>query len=84
MRGLTTGQKFAIGAGFFVLVLLVIAIIYGLAGFIFACAWNFLMPSLWHAAPHFSWKMGVAAAWILGIIQSALGGGIKFNKKDFE
>lgn len=67
---------------FGILVLVFIALIYGIGGAIFAVAWNFLMPALWPAAPHLSWKAGVAAAWLIGVLQTVFGGGIKFNKKD--
>jgi hypothetical protein len=78
---LSNGEKMLFGVGFAMLVLGFIAVAYGLSGLLFAAAWNFLMPSLWHAAPHFSWKMGVAAAWLIGIVQTIFGGGFKLPKQ---
>jgi hypothetical protein len=55
------------------LVLLVIALAYAGCGLIFALLWNWLVPALWHAAPHLSWKAGVAVAWLLVVLQSVFG-----------
>lgn len=74
-------EKLIVGFVVAAFVLLVIAIVYGIGGLIFASLWNWLMPSLWAAAPHLTWFQGVAASWLLGIIQSVFGGGIKFNTK---
>lgn len=80
----STGEKVVLGAGVVLFVVLCIAIVYGIGGLIFAGLWNWLMPSLWPAAPHLTWFQGVAASWLIGIAQTIFGGGIKFNKKDFE
>lgn len=60
----------------------IVIVCYAVVGVFFALLWNWLMPSLWAAAPHFTWKMGIAAAWIIGILQGIFGGGRYFHKKD--
>jgi hypothetical protein len=39
------------------------------------------MPSLWAAAPILTVKQGIAAAWLIGILQTVFGGGIKIPEK---
>jgi len=65
----------------FIAILIGIALIYGFAGFMFAVVCNFLMPVFWHAAPHLSWLHGVAASWLLGVVQGVLGGFAGLAKK---
>jgi len=60
-------------------IVLVIAAVYAVGGAIFAFFWNLLMPGLWTAlfhtaCPHMTWMMGIAAAWVIGILQGIFGG----------
>jgi hypothetical protein len=65
--------KALIVIGLAILVFLVIAVIYGIGGLFFMLMWNFLMPHLWHAAPHLTWVGGITVSWIIGILQSIFG-----------
>lgn len=49
-----------------------VAFIYGIGGVLFTLAWNCAMPALWHAAPHLSFWQGIAAFWLLAIVQSVV------------
>jgi len=52
-----------------VFIFAVIAAVFAFSGFVFAVAWNFLVPLFWHAAPHLTWLHGVAAGFVLGILR---------------
>ena len=75
-------EKLIIGVAITAAVLIGIAVCYALGGLFFAAMWNWLVPSLWAAAPHLTWKMGIAASWLIAIVQGIFGG-IRINwKKD--
>ena len=73
-------EKLIIGTGVVVAFIIAIAVVYAFGGLMFAMLWNWLVPSLWAAAPHLTWKMGIAASWLIGIAQGIFGG-IKLNWK---
>jgi hypothetical protein len=43
--------------------------VFAFSGFVFATAWNFVVPLFWHAAPHLSWLHGVAIGFVVGILR---------------
>lgn len=49
-----------------------IATVYTIGGLIFVLAWNLLLPAFWHGAPHLTWFQGLAAFWLLGLVQGAI------------
>lgn len=68
-------EKLFIGFFVFIALLTIIAAVYAFGGLVFAVLWNWLIPSLWHAAPHLTWFQGVAVSWLIGIAQSIISGG---------
>jgi hypothetical protein len=73
-------ERLIIGGAVIAVVLATILAAYAIGGLIFAALWNWLVPSLWAAFhisapfPHLSWLAGVAASWLLGILQGFFGG----------
>ena len=72
-------DDFIIGAVIAILVLILWAAFTAFAGLLFMWAWNFVMPVLWHGAPHITWLQAVAVGFLIGFVKGLFS--LTFNHK---